>query len=105
MRENFTEELREWMIAGEPNLAELHRKSGVSYTVLREIKSGKRKNVTDRTYSAIACAMFDSVPGTSCENCFHCLAFEPEQDLYGCEITCGQRSTGEGCMMHKPAEE
>jgi len=105
MKDDFTESLCEWMNAGNPNLAELHRKSGVSYTVLREIKSGKRDNCTSKTYSAIVRAMFEPVPGKSCADCFHCLAFEPENELYGCEITCGSRDTGEGCMMHKPVEE
>jgi DNA-binding Xre family transcriptional regulator len=82
------------------NLSALSRDAGVSYTLLRELKAGKRKNITVATLSAIQTKLREPLPGKFCETC---RAYETTEGGHYCISINGNSSEKPtACYMHRP---
>lgn len=83
------------------NIFEVSRSTGVSYNTLRSIKAGEG-NPTIGTICKIESYLWSTKQGKSCKTCKFCLAFEPQNNLYGCEVVMGGSDEDPiSCQMHK----
>lgn len=74
--EYYLEEVINTLNSSEVNLMALSRDTGVSYTLLRELKAGRHKNCTVSTLSAISNKLLERAPDKKCHECKFYDSFE-----------------------------
>jgi DNA-binding Xre family transcriptional regulator len=99
--EYYLKDVEHLLNASGVNLMALSRDCGVSYTLLREIKAGKRKNCNISTLSAIYKKLCGPVPDKKCQECKFYDDFD--DGAFYCEARgAGSDQEPVACYMHKP---
>jgi hypothetical protein len=99
--DDLIESIKDLLLISDVNLMQLSRDTEVSYTVLREIKSGARTNCTVSTLSAIYKKLTEINPQKSCLTCRH--YDSTDEGAHICLLHgCGAIEEPPACYMHQP---
>lgn len=97
----YLNEVVETLNLSEINLMGLSRDTGLSYTLIRELKSGKRKNCTISTLSIISKKLSEKTPDKKCQDCKFYDNFD-DGSHYCRAHNGGSHDEPIACYAHKP---